>query len=234
MSPPEVPPPVPKHAVLVHGAGGGGWEWNVWRAVFAARGIDVVAPDLRPVAAGLAATRFGDYVGQVADALQALPRPRAVGGASLGGLLAMACAAQADALVLVNPLPPAPWSSRMPAREWSDVVAWGCDARLESTRRALSDSDEATALFAMRRWRDESGAVLRAAQRGIEVAAPGCPVLCIASGCDEDVPADLTVALAEAWNASLLRLPLASHVGPLLGRDAAAVARQTAAWLSAR
>ena len=122
----------------------------------------------------------------------------------------------------------------MPAREWNDVVDWGRDARLASTRRALPDSDEATALFAMRRWRDESGAVLRAAQRGIEVVAPGCPVLCIASGGDEDVPAELTVALADAWNASLLRLPLASHVGPLLGRDAAAVAAQTAVWLSAR
>src|SRR5688500_5816290 len=103
MSPPEVPPCALKHAVLVHGAGGGAWEWNVWRAVFAARGIDVVAPDLRPVAAGLAATGFGDYVGQVADALQALPRPRALVGASLGGLLALACQGQTDALVLINP-----------------------------------------------------------------------------------------------------------------------------------
>lgn len=234
MTIPEVPPSVLKHAVLVHGAGGGGWEWNAWRAVFAARGIHAVAQDLQPGAAGLAATGFGDYVLQVADALQALPRPRAVVGASLGGLLAMTCAAQADALVLVNPLPPAPWSTRMPAREWGDVVAWRRDARLDSTRRALPDSDEATALFAMSRWRNESGAVLRAAQLGIEVGMPGCPVLCIASGRDEDVPAELTVALAGVWNASLLRLPFASHVGPLLGRDAAAVAMQAAAWLSAR
>jgi pimeloyl-ACP methyl ester carboxylesterase len=232
MTPLEVPPSVRKYAVLVHGAGGGAWEWNIWRAVFATHGIHAVAPDLRPVPTGLTATGFDDYVAQVTNALQALPRPRAVVGASLGGLLAMACAAQADALILVNPLPPAPWSSRMPAREWRDIVAWGRDARLESTRRALPDSDAATALFAMRRWRDESGAVLRAAQRGIEVVAPGCPVLCIASGGDEDVPANLTVALAEAWNASLLRLPAASHVGPLLGRDAAAVALQAAAWLS--
>jgi carboxylesterase len=40
--------------------------------------------------------------------------------------------------------------------------------------------------------------------------------------------------LAEAWNATLLRLPTASHVGPLLGRGAAMVAEQAAAWLSAR
>ena len=39
--------------VFVHGAGGGGWEWAVWARVFAAAGIAVAAPDLRPAAAGL-------------------------------------------------------------------------------------------------------------------------------------------------------------------------------------
>ena len=46
--------------LLVHGAGGGGWEWNLWRGVFEAADIAVVAPDLQLVAAGLAATGFGD------------------------------------------------------------------------------------------------------------------------------------------------------------------------------
>lgn len=27
-------------ALLIHGAGGGAWEWDIWRAVFAARGLD--------------------------------------------------------------------------------------------------------------------------------------------------------------------------------------------------
>ena len=49
-------------ALLVHGAGGGGWEWNVWRGVFEAAGIAVAAPDLQPVAAGLATTGFDDYL----------------------------------------------------------------------------------------------------------------------------------------------------------------------------
>ena len=47
-------------AVFVHGAGAGGWEWIVWQRVFAAHGWSVLAPDLRPCAAGLAATRFDD------------------------------------------------------------------------------------------------------------------------------------------------------------------------------
>lgn len=226
-----MPPAQVHHAVLVHGAGGGGWEWEIWRRVLESRGIACACVDLEPVAARLAATTFDDYLAQVRTALEALPRPRVLIGASLGGLLAARCAASADALVLVNPLPPEPWSAQLPQREWPDVVPWRRDARLASTRRALADADDATALFAFRRWRDESGAVLRQAQSGVAVASPQCPVLVIASELDEDVPADVTAAVAEAWNASLVRLPGSTHVGPLLGRDAADVAAQVVAWL---
>jgi len=221
-------------ALLVHGAGGGGWEWNVWRGVFAAHGFDVHAPDLQPSPQGLAATTFEDYRVQVRDALEALPRPRALVGASLGGLLAVANAASADALVLVNPIPPSPWHRMLPQREWPDVVPWQRDARLASTRRALPDADDASTLFAFRHWRDESGAVLRAAHAGITVEQPSCPLLCIGSVQDEDVPPATIVAFADAWGATLLRVASTSHVGPLLGRDAAAVATQVVAWLSAR
>ena len=228
-----MPPPI-KHALLLHGAGGGGWEWNLWRGVLEAAGIRIAAPDLQPAAGGLTGTSFDDYRAQALAALQALPRPRAAVGASLGGLLALACAGEADALVLVNPLPPAPWARRLPPRDWADLVPWQRDARLASTRRALPDADDAAALFAFRRWRDESGAVLRAAAVGIEVAAPACPVLCIASAHDEDVPPELTRELAREWRADLIVAPSSSHVGPLLGRGAAAVAAQVIAWLSAR
>ena len=76
-----------------------------------------------------------------------MPRPRALVGASLGGLIAMACADGADALVLVNPLPPAPWAERLPSSRWPDLVPWRRDARLASTRRALPDSDDARTPF---------------------------------------------------------------------------------------
>lgn len=221
-----------RSALLVHGAGGGGWEWNVWRGVFEAAGLRVRAPDLEPAPAGLVATRLDDYVRQVRAVLETLPGPRVVVGASLGGLIALACAEDADALVLVNPLPPAPWSDRLPVREWPDRVSWRANARLDGTRRALPDADAASALYAMRRWRDESGAVLREAARGVEVAAPTCRCLCIASEADEDVPARCTQAVATAFGATLLRLPESSHVGPLLGRDAASVCAHVLDWLS--
>lgn len=223
-----------RSALLVHGGGGGGWEWNVWKGVFEAARLRVSAPDLQASADGLAHTRFDDYARQVRSALEALPRPRALVGASLGGLLAMACADAADALVLVNPLPPSPWHAQLPGREWPDVVPWQRDARLTGTRRALPDADEATALFAFRHWRDESGLAMRGAYDGIVVERPACPVLCIASMVDDDVPPALTAALATEWGASLLRATAVSHVGTLLGRNAADCAAQVLAWLSAR
>ena len=75
--------------LLVHGAGGGGWEWNVWRGVLEAAGFQVAAPDLVPLRGDVAATRLQDYQAQVRAALAALPRPRVLVGASLGGLLAL-------------------------------------------------------------------------------------------------------------------------------------------------
>jgi len=228
-----MPAPV-RHALLLHGAGGGGWEWNLWRGVLAASRIEAVTPDLQPVAGGLEMTTLDDYVVQARAALRALPRPRALIGASLGGLLAMACADEADALVLVNPLPPRPWSASLPWKEWPEVVRWRSDARLASTRRALPDADDATALFAFRHWRDEAGRVLRAAQSGIDVAKPQCPVLSIVSARDDDVPPELTRRLAREWDAELLEATSSSHVGPLLGRGAPALAAQVAGWLSVR
>ena len=222
----------PKSALLVHGAGGGGWEWKVWRGVFDAAGIKAYAPDLQPSAQGLAETTLDEYAAQVGATLRDLPRPRALIGASVGGLLAAMCAGDADQLVLINPIPPSPWHAQLPQREWPDIVPWQREARLTGTRRALPDSDDATALFAFRHWRDDSGAVMRAAQAGVDVAKPQCPVLCIASRVDDDVPPALTQALALEWGASLLRVPAISHVGPLLGRGAAAVALQAVSWLS--
>ena len=223
-----------RSALMVHGGGGGGWEWNVWKGVFEAGRVRVAAPDLQAGPLGLAATGLDDYVAQVRAALAALRPPRALVGASLGGLLALDCAADADALVLVNPLPPAPWHAQLPRREWPDVIPWQRDARLTGTRRALPDADEATSLFAFRNWRDESGRAMREAYDGREVAPPACPVLCVVSMVDDDVPPPLTVAWASAHQADLLRASAVSHVGPLLGRGAADCAAQVLTWLSAR
>lgn len=224
------------NALLVHGAGGGAWEWNLWRGVLEAHAIAVHALELQPSPAGLAATTLQDYRAQASDGLQALPRPRVLIGASLGGLLAAMSAAistnQADALVLVNPLPPAPWHRQLRRRDWEAVVPWQRNARLASTRDALCDGDEAAAIFAFRRWRDESGSVLREAHAGIEIRKPACPALLIASVRDGDIPPDMICALAREWQVDRLETLASSHLGPLLGREASDIARQAVAWLN--
>lgn len=169
---------------------------------------------------------------QVQLALRVLQRPRVLVGASLGGLLAAMCASEADALVLVNPLPPAPWHQRLVQRPWDRMVPWQRNARLHSTREAMRDADDASALWAFRHWRDESGQVLREAHAGIEVEKPDCPVLFVVSKQDEDVPPAIISDWAQTWRADRLETIASSHVGPLLGRHAQAIAVQAVAWLN--
>jgi pimeloyl-ACP methyl ester carboxylesterase len=226
--------------VMVHGAGGGAWEWNVWRAVFAARGVGVCAVELVPsVGGGLAGTSLDDYVRQVVAA-SAAPTGASVGvvlvGASLGGLLALMAApsVRPSAIVLVNPLPPSPFHSMLPARDaYPAVVPWRRDASLAGTRAVMPDALDAACLHAFERWRDESGLVMNAARAGVAAQAPRCPVLVMASELDDDVPVAASAAMAAAWGATLVRLAGASHVGPLLGRDAARHAEVAVAWIEA-
>ncbi|MEP6908480.1 MAG: alpha/beta fold hydrolase [Pseudoxanthomonas sp.] len=224
--------PLRRSALLVHGAGGGAWEWRHWLSVLQVEGWQPHALELQPAAEGVAATSLQDYVRQVSDALERMQRPRVLIGASLGGLLAVICAEQADALVLVNPLPPSPWNAALPAQEWGGSVAWQRNARLASTRQAMPDGDEASALFAFRHWRDESGAVMQQATAGVEVRRPLCPALFVVSRQDDAVPPEIISSWSREWQADLMETFATSHVGPLLGSHAHVIARQAVAWLN--
>jgi pimeloyl-ACP methyl ester carboxylesterase len=222
-----------RDALLIHGAGGGGWEWNVWRHALGVAGWRTQAPDLMPTPAGIARTHLADYVDAMRACASSLTRPVLI-GASLGGLVAAMVARDVDAsaLVLVNPVPPLGFAAAPTAPDARAVVPWGTARSWRGTVRAMPDADEPARLYAFRRWRDESGAVLREARAGVAVAPPACPVLVIASGRDDDVPVGASVALAHAWGATLVELPEASHVGPLLGRCAYDVALGAADWLA--
>ena len=222
--------------VCVHGAGGGGWEWGVWARVLAVRGFDVIAPDLHAAEGGIAATTFADYRAQVVSWCGGAGTDIVLIGASLGGLLALAAAHEArpSALVLVNPLPPAGVLSRPLHEAWPDVVPWASERSLASTRRSMPDADDAACLYALRRWRDESGRALNEARDGIAVELPRCPVLLMASELDAEVPAAAARSLAVRLAADFQSVPRASHVGPLLGRAAADVAARAADWLRER
>jgi thioesterase domain-containing protein len=222
--------------VCVHGAGGGGWEWAIWARVFAVRGFAVIAPDLKPSVAGIEKTSFADYRDQVLEWCRGAGEGAVLAGASLGGLLALAAAhaARPAALILVNPLPPSGVLARPVHERWPPLVPWARSRSLASTQRAMPDADDAARLFAHRRWRDESGAVLNEARDGIAVDPPRCPTLLFASEGDADIPAAAGRALAVRFSADFRSIPGASHVGPLLGRTAAAIAAEASDWLAER
>lgn len=214
-------------AVLIHGAGGGGWEYDKWRPALERAGWQVVARDLMPAHGGLAATRLEDYVHQV-ESWCPKDRPFVLVGASMGGAIALEAAREvpARAVVLVNSVPPGGLDKK---KYLPSVVKWA-GGPLKDTRDSMPDSDEPTILWAWKRWRDESGQVMLDLQQGTRSPKPLVPTLVVVSREDTDVPPERGRNLAREWNADLIELSRTSHVGPLLGRRAGEVARMVSDW----
>ncbi len=223
----------PRRALMVHGSGGGAWEWLRWRGVFEAEGWKVTAVDLEPSRGGLAATRFADYAGQVVAALGEDGPETVLIGASLGGTLALAAASRVpvSALVLVSGVPHAgtPGWPRQPAR-FPEVVPWSTRAVAE-TLAALPDADPRPLDGAPPRWRDESGAVMRALWDGVQVSVPRIPTVALIGELDDQVPPTVGLSMARRLHADAIRLQGVSHLGTLLGRRAESAARLAIAWL---
>lgn len=217
--------------VCIHGAGGGGWEYALWQPLFTAAGYPMIAHDLQPAPAELAATTFDDYVDQVKGWLPAEGRIILV-GASMGGILALKVAEQIRpaALVLVNSVPPAGVGPSRAGKQRPAIVQWA-NGPLAETRSALFDSDEATIQWAWPQWRNESGAVLNQIASGIPVQPPTCPTLAVLSEQDTDIPYQTGLALAAWAKADVALYHGMSHVGPLLSRRATTVAQMVLTWL---
>jgi pimeloyl-ACP methyl ester carboxylesterase len=107
----------PSTFVLIHGGGGGAWDWHLVEGELRARGHDVVAVDLpsEDPTAGLE-----DYADVVVDAIGDRT-DLVVVGHSFGGFTApLVCdRLQADLLVLVAAMIPAP--GERPAEWWSNT-----------------------------------------------------------------------------------------------------------------
>lgn len=224
----------PDVIVMIHGAGGGGWEYEKWAPTFEKAGWKVVHPDLVPVRGGLAATRFEDYIAQVKSWVPREHGRLVIAGASMGGILALkaAEALEPDALVLANSVPPAGVGARKPTK-FPAVIRWA-NGPLKDTRDAMPDSDESTILRAHPRWRDESGKVMTAITDGVKVRKPACPTLVILGEKDTDVPMANGLALARWSGADIHLYHATSHVGPLLGRRAPEIAEAARRWVDGR
>lgn len=212
------PPPT---AVMIHGAGGGGWEYDKWRPVFERAGWKVVARDLMPASGGLAKTTLDDYVRQVESWCPKTGEFVLI-GASMGGRIALEVAThlKPKGIVLVNSVPP----EGMSGRTYPMVVKWA-NGPLKDTQDSMPDSDRQTILWAWPKWRNESGAVLKAISVGGKISRPSCPMIVVIGESDLDIPPAKSFAVARRFHAKVLKYKGMSHVGPLLSRRAGEVAQ---------
>ncbi len=220
--------------VMIHGAGGGGWEYDRWRPLFARAGWQVVAPDLVPAKGGLEATTFDDYVQQVTGWVPQRHGRLVLVGASMGGILALKVAERihADALVLVNSVPPQGIGKPREGKAYPPIVRWA-NGPIEETRAALPDGDEATVRWAHPKWRDEAGGAMNTIHDGVPVRFPGVPTLVVLGAEDTDIPLESGLALAHWAKADVQLYAGTSHIGPLYGRRAAEIATAVVRWLDA-
>jgi pimeloyl-ACP methyl ester carboxylesterase len=220
--------------VLVHGAGGGGWQWRDWCPVLESFAIRCHPLTLQPADEGLRQTRYRDYVGQIVAAIEACTRPTVLVGVSMGGILALKAAEVSPlaGLVLVNSVPPAGIEGWHPPRSnIPDVVAWSRKLSLEETWRSMPEADEATARWAHGLWRDESGPVLRSLYQGVPATTPAIPRVVVTGRSDRTIKPSVNYALARYLRTDVMEFEGVSHVGILLGNRAPFIARMTAAWL---
>lgn len=217
--------------VMIHGAGGGGWEYDLWKPVFEKAGYRVVARDLLPAVGGLGATRFEDYLRQV-QMWRPVSGKVILVGASMGGLLALKSAELETpfAMVLVNSTTPAGVGPKRKGALAPPVIKWA-NGPLRDTEISMPDSDRKTILWAWKKWRDESGAVLNEIRGGIPVKKPKCRTLVVIGEMDFDIPPESSKQLALWAKAQTFGYGGVSHVGPLMGKRAKEIAGHIVAWL---
>lgn len=219
---------------MIHGAGGGGWEYDKWEPVFTKAGWKVVAPDLVPSKAGLAKTTVADYVGQIQKWPYDKDKPLFIVGASMGGPLALKVAEsrKVAGVILVNPVPPRGF--RQPSTEvLPEIVKWA-GGPLKDSEDSMPDSDRETILMAWKKWRDESGAVITELRSGLEIKPPSYPTLMLIGDKDTDISPMVSLSVAKAFKSDVIQYAGMSHVGPLLSTRATEVAQVVELWVSGR
>lgn len=104
----------PASLVLVHGAGSGPWIYDRWAEAFP--GIRVRAVDLQQ-GLDVGSASMMDYADRVVAAAHRLPRPVALCGWSMGGLVVLLAAERVrpHSVILIEPSPPAEVQGNDPA-----------------------------------------------------------------------------------------------------------------------
>ncbi len=218
------------HVVMIHGAGGGGWEYDFWRPIWEKTGFQVSTPDMMPRNGDYVQTTFTDYLNQTKTAGKG-KRPLILVGASMGGILVLRAAEtlKPDAIILVNSTSPLGVNRPKHRSPAPTIVQWE-NGPIQDTRDSLPDGDEKTIQWAHPKWRNESGAVLNTIQAGVRANVPTCPVLVIIGLDDTDIPPENSVNLAKWANADIHSYVGTSHIGPLMGHRRNEIAEAASKW----
>lgn len=207
--------------VFIHGLWCTAAVWRRFMGLFAHRGWACSALNLRGHVhrgrgVALASVRFADYLTDVRDVLAACTAPPVLIGHDLGGLLALASAPAARAVVALAPVVPRDLATagHPLLSSWRARLALACTRPLPAPRRAIGaayfgvDAPGGTT--------PESSAVARELARGA-IALPQCgevPALVLAGAADRFAPARDVERLATQVGASFRCIAGASHALP--------------------
>jgi pimeloyl-ACP methyl ester carboxylesterase len=207
----ERPTAPPTSLLLVHGSGSGPWIFDGWAAAFP--GVAVVAVDLH---AGLDVSRasHADYAEAVVRAAAELPRPLALCGWSMGGLVVLQAAGRVrpEAVAVIEPSPPAEVQGSRPQTE----VADGSFDPVEVYGRPFPAGLEA---------RPESSRARAERKRGISVPSLPCPSLVVFG---DEFRDERGTPVAQLYGSDALDFPGLDHWDVVLDER---VPRAIAAWL---
>jgi pimeloyl-ACP methyl ester carboxylesterase len=207
--------------VFIHGLWCTAAVWRRFMGFFAHRGWACAALNLRGHAqsgrgVALASVRFADYLTDVSDVLAACTAPPVLVGHDLGGLLALASAPAARAVVALAPVVPRNLSTagHPLLLSWRARLALACARPLPAPRRTIG-----AAYFGVDvpgGTTPDSSAVARELARGA-ITLPVCgavPALVLAGSADRFAPAHDVKRLAMHVGASFRCIEEAGHALP--------------------
>ncbi|QQG41110.1 MAG: alpha/beta hydrolase [Candidatus Levyibacteriota bacterium] len=218
--------------IFIHGAGGGGWEWEYWKIYFESHEYRCYAPTLNGNKKPLKDVSIFDYVKQLQKIVATIKQKPIVIGASMGGWLAQKIGEVEDVakIVLVNSAPPWPIkkSTHVP-----DVIKWSTESTLQDTTDCMPEATKKTILWAHPQWRDESGKVIKQLRSGLSINKEKIKarVLVISGGADVDITPKVSLEIAKYYNADYFKFKGVSHVGALLGKRWKDIAATAETWI---
>jgi len=249
-----------KTLFMIHGMWGAGWNWDLYRGFFEARGYSCVAPTLRyhdmnprdEPDPRLGTTSLQDYARDLEAEIRRLDDKPVLMGHSMGGLLAQILGSRglAGALVLLTPASPSGVLALAPSvlKSFSSVLLkwgfWRSPHRLpfEAAVYAmyhLLPSCEQKAVYDRLVYESGRAAAeigfwpfdLRKASE-VEEAKISCPVLVVAGAEDRITPASVVRKVARKYGAVSSYKEFAGQAHWVLGQPGwEQIAEYVAGWL---